>query len=186
MVTETLEIIEALEKVIIDSLDEKNKIKNIDQYDIYIQLKGINELFQERFLLDWINYVKFKKPGYVIEDLKIILQLGIAGAFGETVHYDSDVFNDWTYKYGIKYTSKEILSSKRNYYLGEAYKKMSRQPEYDFRNKKYTSLSKLKQKYGTEYMKKYFPNIIKWMKGKIKIGREIDAPVTYKNDPLNE
>lgn len=175
---ETLEIVEQFKKVIIDSLEEKNKIKNLDDYDIYIQLKTIDERIQERFLLEWISYMKFKKPGYVIQDLKIILELGVAGLFGDFVSLDSDILNDWSYKYGIKHISKDIHTSKRNYYLGLAYN--------DSRNSKNakisgTSLSELKKKHGADYMKKNFPNIILGLKG--KIGKDADVPKTWEEYP---
>ena len=179
-----IEIIKMFTKVIEDSFDEKNKIKNIDDnYDIYIKLKDLTELFQERYILDWIDYIKFKRPGYVIEDLRIILILGVGEFFGVNVSYDIEVLQEWTYQYGIKYISKEQLMSKRNQYLGEASKMISNQKKFGNHNIVAVSLHKLREKYGDDYIKENFPNTYSLSKGLISIGKDVNAPVTWENDP---
>lgn len=184
---EYTEIIQAFIKIIEDSFNQKNKICKINQYDIYIKLKDLTEQIQERHVLGWIDYLKYKKPGYVIEDLRVILKLGFGEVFGPAVHYDREVLQDWAYQYGQKWISKEVQSSKRNMYLGEAAKAKKRQLLHQEYDPKYTSLAEMKEKYGAEYMKKYFPNIIALLRGDIEIGCPVeDIPITNHPDPMLE
>ena len=81
---EKIDLMHSFAKVIQDSADEENKISQFDSYDVYIKLKElVKDKFGERYMIDWIDYCKIRKPGYVIEDLKIILQLGMGSIFGQ-------------------------------------------------------------------------------------------------------
>ncbi len=183
----TKDFAESFKQIIIDSFDNRNKIKEMDEYSIYIKLKDIDDRIQERFCLEWIQNMKFKKPGYVIEDLKVILQLGFAGEFGEIGLLDTKDFNDWAYQYGVKWQSKEIQTSRRNQSLREAARILNRPQNFDYNNPNYTNLAEMKKKYGAKYMKKEFPNIIALLKGELEIGHPVESvPTTNRPDPLLE
>lgn len=176
---EAVELINSFVKVIKDSENDGNKISVIDTYDILKNIKDIEPLFAERYLEDWINYCRMRKPGYVIEDIIIIMNLGKMGIFGQFKAYDTETLQDWLFKYGIKQNSKEDPSTKRNYYLGEANRLINRR-SFE-RPAGSVSLADLKNKYGADYMKENFPNLVAVLKGASDIGIRVDSiPVTNK------
>ncbi len=214
-----MEVIESMFKsVIIDSFDEKNKIKSISEFDIYVLVEKsaynmIEKLslnseteFVKQELLKFIRLIKRYKPGYVIKDIINLFELGaIEYEFNFTEKTDklepiinfsaSEIFEKWFRVYGMKkhrhlrYDENKVLLTNRGECMGLALKDMNKNPiqEYDSNDPKYTSLLALKEKYGVEYMKKYFPNIIALLRGDIKIGCPVeDIPITNHPDPMLE
>ncbi len=153
---ETIEFM--FEQVIKDSEEEKNKIKNKSDHDIYseimptvdkviieLRLDCVDEITREQ-TFKLIRMIRRYKPGYVVKDIINMLELGAAEYefnFAERsekmepiVNYAaSDIFEKWFRTYGLRkhrdanYRENSLLSTNRNECLGMTYKYLAQQRE---------------------------------------------------------
>jgi len=190
---EQIDIFNAFKNIIEQSRDEYNKIYNITRSELvnklipYLseaaeKLDVPNPVNNYEILGKFIDILKVERPGYVFQDLINIIQLGADEVFGDVLRLDGKTLYKWYCEYGKNMISKERLSTKRNQWLGDVYKVLSKQPEW---LGKYVSIEDLMEKYGKSF-KSEFPTITNILKGKIELKQVPKVPVTWVDDPLNK
>jgi len=176
----------------ISDLEIHNAVEK-SAYNVIEKLRLNSESeFVKQELIKFIRLIKRYKPGYVIKDIINLFELGaVEYEFNFTEKTDklepiinfsaSDIFEKWFRIYGMKkhrhlnYDENKVLLTNRGECMKLALQDMNKDPvkECDYKDLKYTNLADMKKKYGGEYMKKHFNNLIRWMKGEVKIGKEI-------------
>jgi len=209
-----MEVIEEMfEKVIKDSSDEKNKIKNMSDEHIASSLLeyskktidsiGIGSVDECTIseLITFVRLVKRYKPGYVLKDLMNLFDLGSLGyefnfsdkpeAMEPIINFSSqELFDKWFRVYGMRrhrhkdFDANKLYVTNRNECIASTFE-VNKKRYSDFGQIGHSSLSGLKKANGAEYMKKNFPNLIALLRGDTEVGIEIeDIPVTNETDPL--
>ena len=133
-----------------DYQDKAKTIGRLDEETIYNEIYQYAMNFNTSYIRQWINHLKFRKPGYVINDLILMLRMGEAGAFGEYA-FTSETLDLWLFEYGVKKTGgdkweKNSGETKRNKFMGEAGKYLNeKKRDWDINDEKYINMQ--------EYMK---------------------------------
>lgn len=184
-------------EILTDFQDESKRISKMDTGNIVDTVWPLAEGFTDSVLRSWIEGIKFKKSGYVLKDIELILKLGFANHFGPFNTIDGRAVLDlWLFEYGVKKDGgskwdPESGYTFRNKNLVLAMKFVKSQIS-DESVKKYSAgitLRELALRHGKDGFKREFPNLYRSQKQYIDniftiITKKQDAPITYQKDPL--
>jgi len=128
-----------------DYQDKTKTIGRLDEETIYNEIYQYAMDFNTTTIRQWIGHLKFRKPGYVINDLILMLKMGEAKAFGEYT-LTGETLDLWLFEYGVKKTGgdkweKNSGETKRNKFMGEAMRYLNeRKRDWDEHDVKYITM----------------------------------------------
>ena len=167
-----------------DYQDKSKTIGRLDQEFIYNEISQFAMNFNTSDIKRWIDHLRFRKPGYVIKDLELILRMGETNVFGEYA-FTSETLDLWLFEYGVKKTGgdkweKESGETKRNKLLREAGRYLNeKKRDWDIHDKRYIRL----QEYLKNNPDSHFGEYLRELENKTK---KKPIPKTWEKDPLNK
>ena len=149
--------------------DFQDKSKTIGVLDEDIIFDAVNQFapnFRASDIRRWIDHLRFRKPGYVIKDLELILRMGDTGVFGEYA-YTSETLDLWLFEYGVKKTGgdkweKESGENRRNKLLREAHKYLNeKKRDWEINDPKYITMQEYMKRNPESQLQSYLDKIDK-------------------------
>ncbi|GAG93532.1 unnamed protein product [marine sediment metagenome] len=166
------ELLEFAIKIYTDSQDPNNRIDKMDTGNIADTVWPLADGFTDSVLRQWIENMKFKKSGYILKDIELILKLGFGNHFGPFNTMDGRAVLDlWLFEYGVKKDGgskwdPESGQTQRNKFMAQAHRFIKNQM-YDKSARKYSqgvTLKELALRHGPDGFKREFPNLYRSQK----------------------
>lgn len=170
-------------EIFYDYQHKDKTIGRLSEESIYDEINQYAENFSNSDIRQWINNLKFRKPGYVINDLVLMLRLGTTSQFGSDYTYSIDTLDLWLFEYGVKKTGgdkweKDGGQTYRNKNLGIAMKyENEKKRDWDMHDRKYITMDEYIKRNPDSKLKTYLDQLDN--KDKIK-----EVPKTWVDDPL--